>query len=51
MWDYPVLTDDDWDQLKNLAGFVSDLDLANLLLKVPGMPESHPDVAFKVNLI
>ena len=28
-WDYPVLTDSDWDQLKNLAGFVSDLDLAN----------------------
>ncbi len=32
-WDYPVLTEDDWDQLKNLAGFVSDLDLANLLYK------------------
>lgn len=125
-WDYPVLTDEDWDQLKHLAGFVSDLDLANqlyeplpatsdgtdlyvmgtsshafgwgrsyekkdisgsafdilglddgayriiwydtwsgktlksvtekskhgnLLLKVPVMPKSHPDVAFKINLI
>ena len=28
-WDYPVLTPEDWDQLKNLAGFVSDIDLAN----------------------
>ncbi len=28
-WDYPILNDDDWDQLQNLAGFVSDLDLAN----------------------
>jgi hypothetical protein len=28
-WDYPVLTAEDWDQLKILAGFVSDIDLAN----------------------
>ena len=28
-WDYPVLTDEDWDQLQILAGFVSDMDLAN----------------------
>jgi len=28
-WDYPVLTDADWDQLQNLAGFVTDIDLAN----------------------
>jgi len=29
-WDYPVLTAEDWDQLKNLADFVADIDLANL---------------------
>ncbi len=28
-WDYPVLTQGDWDQLKILAEFVSDIDLAN----------------------
>lgn len=28
-WDYPVLTDEDWDQLKVLAGFVADIDFAN----------------------
>jgi hypothetical protein len=28
-WDYPVLDNADWDQLQNLAGFVSNLDLAN----------------------
>ena len=28
-WDYPVLTDEDWDQLQILAGFASDMDLAN----------------------
>ena len=28
-WDYPVLTDQDWDQLKFLAEFVADIDFAN----------------------
>lgn len=28
-WDYTVLTDEDWDQLQVLAGFVSDIDFAN----------------------
>ena len=28
-WDYPVLNDGDWDQLKVLSGFVSGIDLAN----------------------
>jgi hypothetical protein len=28
-WSYPVLTEQDWDHLKILAGFVSDIDLAN----------------------
>ena len=29
-WDYPVLNDQDWQQLKVIAGFVSDIDFANL---------------------
>ncbi len=29
-WDYPVLTEGDWDQLKVLAGFVAEIDFANL---------------------
>lgn len=29
-WDYPVLTDQDWDHLQILAGFVTDIDFANL---------------------
>ncbi|MCF8226573.1 MAG: DUF5060 domain-containing protein [Bacteroidales bacterium] len=29
-WDYPVLTEGDWDQLQNLAVFVEEMDLANL---------------------
>ena len=29
-WDYPVLTDEDWDQLQILAEFVADIDFANL---------------------
>lgn len=28
-WDYPVLTEGDWDQLKVLAGFVREIDFAN----------------------
>lgn len=28
-WDYTVLTEGDWDQLKVLAGFVSGIDVAN----------------------
>ncbi|MCF8335034.1 MAG: DUF5060 domain-containing protein [Bacteroidales bacterium] len=28
-WSYPELTEQDWDHLKILAGFVSDIDLAN----------------------
>jgi hypothetical protein len=32
-WDYPVLTEEDWDQLKFLAGFVADIDMANQLYK------------------
>jgi hypothetical protein len=28
-WDYPVLTEGDWDQLHVLAGFVRDIDFAN----------------------
>ncbi|RPI42255.1 MAG: DUF5060 domain-containing protein, partial [Bacteroidetes bacterium] len=28
-WDYPVLTEGDWDQLKILSGFVSEIDFAN----------------------
>jgi hypothetical protein len=28
-WDYPVLTEGDWDQLKILAGFVTGIDFAN----------------------
>jgi hypothetical protein len=28
-WDYPVLTDQDWDQLRILAGFVGGIDFAN----------------------
>jgi hypothetical protein len=32
-WDYPVLTDEDWDQLQNLSGFVADIDFANQAYK------------------
>ena len=28
-WDYPVLTEGDWDQLKILSGFVREIDVAN----------------------
>lgn len=28
-WDYPVLTEGDWDQLKILSGFVRQIDFAN----------------------
>ena len=32
-WDYTVLNDQDWQQLKHLAAFVSDIDFANLPYK------------------
>jgi len=40
-WDYPVLWEDDWDQLQNLSRFVSDIDVANqayepLAVSAPG---------------
>lgn len=30
-WDYTFLTAEDWEQLRNLSGFVDDIDFANLL--------------------
>jgi Domain of unknown function (DUF5060) len=32
-WDYPILNEQDWQQLKHLSAFVSDIDFANLPYK------------------
>jgi len=32
-WDYPILNEQDWQQLKYLSAFVSDIDFANLPYK------------------
>lgn len=32
-WDFPVLNGSDWQQLKHLSAFVSDIDFANLMYK------------------
>jgi hypothetical protein len=34
-WDFPIMNDQDWQQIKHLSAFVSDIDFANLPYK-PG---------------
>jgi len=43
-WDFPVLTDDDWDQLKILSEFVSDIDVANKPFKPLQMSAEGLDI-------
>jgi len=39
-WDFPILNEQDWQQLKHLASFVSDIDFANLPYK-PSQPTAE----------
>jgi len=43
-WAYENLNADDWSQLKNLSGFVSDIDFANLPYKISVVSSEGADV-------
>jgi len=43
-WDYPVLTEGDWDQLSHLSKFVADIDFANLPFKPLSSTASGADI-------
>ncbi len=43
-WDYSVLNEQDWQQLKHLAAFVTDIDFANLPYKPAGATGEGADI-------
>jgi hypothetical protein len=43
-WDFPVLNEQDWQQLKHLSSFVSDIDFANLPYKPVKLNSEGQDI-------